>query len=304
MFGRKRQSKTSPFHHTDDSSSKPTSSFAQQVIDLETELDCKCSFDVVQRLLALYSQAIEQLESVKDPSYLHYQERMQKFLARPDVLLAIKESQPKRHERSSHTPTPDISRESYRRRADEKEKIRAKIQINKDITIERTTEKTINSHTTESSSASKRIQENLQSQAENLNLRLRERVTSGRSSSQAVRIRSRTFTNTVFGINKSLVTQESDRSGGGPRKSNIEFFEEEVERAMEKYIEEKIMTKKRLTDNYQEQMQEITKMGDSQLIRSILNSMKSNLDEEIEKAIQDIEIRRKQEISAIRQQYL
>ncbi|CAG9333071.1 unnamed protein product [Blepharisma stoltei] len=306
MFGRKHQSKTVPDDYPDDSLPVLSPTFAQEVLDLEGELDFCVSFPMIQRLLALYSQAIEQLESIKDPRYLHYQDRMQKFLAREEVLKVIKDYQnPQKPLRSSLTPTPESVRDTYRKRAEEKQKIKAKLMNsppNKDITIERNAEKAILSHTTESSSASKRIQENLQSQAENLNSRLRDRVNQRSASTNRRDFRSNTFSAGSLGIKKFL--EESDRSGGAPKKSHIELFEEEVEKVMEKYIEEKINVKRKLTESYQEQIKEIQSMGESLLIGSLIKTMNDTLGEEIENAVQEIEKRRKEEISAIRQRYL
>jgi len=50
------------------------------------DLDYSCSLATLKQLLQLYSTAIEHYESIEDPRFLQFQERMQNLLMRRDVL--------------------------------------------------------------------------------------------------------------------------------------------------------------------------------------------------------------------------
>ena len=80
IFGRQKKIKEEPVEDN------LPPSFAQNVLELETSLDFNCTLEVVNKLMELYTQAIEYYESIQNHNYLHYQERMHSILMRPDVI--------------------------------------------------------------------------------------------------------------------------------------------------------------------------------------------------------------------------
>lgn len=50
--------------------------FAERILQLEMDLDYSCSLATLKQLLQLYSTAIEHYESIEDPRFLQFQERM------------------------------------------------------------------------------------------------------------------------------------------------------------------------------------------------------------------------------------
>lgn len=57
--------------------------FAEQVLELEMNTH---SLKNVQRLMALYSKAVEFYNGNSDPRYLYFQEKMQNLITQPGVL--------------------------------------------------------------------------------------------------------------------------------------------------------------------------------------------------------------------------
>ena len=64
--------------------------FAEQLLNLESELVMQCTAEKVQELLRLYTQAVEYYEAKEDPKHLHYQTRMHALLSKPEVLQLFK----------------------------------------------------------------------------------------------------------------------------------------------------------------------------------------------------------------------
>ena len=142
--------------------------FAEQVIDLEGELDTLCNLTNVQKLLALYSKAMEHYESLRNPIYQHYKERLRQLLARGDVQALLQHPS-----QLSDMPTPV---ESQRQRLEAKRRAFAKNLTNySDLAANRSADKEMASHNTKSSSVLRKLQENIQHQCSALNNRVRQR---------------------------------------------------------------------------------------------------------------------------------
>ena len=68
-------------------SKKLSKNFADNVLDLELKLDSG-NFDIhtVNSLMQLYSQAVEYYSGMNDVRYIHFTERIQNMLVKPDIL--------------------------------------------------------------------------------------------------------------------------------------------------------------------------------------------------------------------------
>lgn len=304
MFGRKRAGKVTPrstFSHS------RTSNFAEEVLELEGELDFNCSLSTVQRLMQLYTEAIEYYESIKDAKYLHYQERMQKLLTRHDVIRIIKTPH-----NASATPPPQ-DKELIEKRKEEsqtKQRLRSRqlnYQLNPHLSGERTAQQALKTHSNEASNLSQQLRQNLKSQHDSLNSRLRERQSRSRNASMTpVRQPSKDLRSSFAPENHSRpsLTEESDRSGGMPSSSPFDLFESQVEAIMEKFVESKMKVRKEIESKYEEELEEIKKMGDASVFKSLYEEMKKNKEQEIETAMKDLEEKRKAEISAVRKKLI
>ncbi|CAG9317367.1 unnamed protein product [Blepharisma stoltei] len=65
--------------------------FALSLLNKELEAQKNCSIQVIQELVNLYRQAIEYYEFVNDQKFMYYQDRLHKFLVRPDILHAMQQ---------------------------------------------------------------------------------------------------------------------------------------------------------------------------------------------------------------------
>lgn len=67
--------------------------FAELVLNLELLLDSgNFTIDTVNELMQLYSQAVEYYSGMNDVRYIHFTERIQNMLIRPEILKLMKES--------------------------------------------------------------------------------------------------------------------------------------------------------------------------------------------------------------------
>lgn len=66
--------------------------FAELVLDLELLIDSG-NFDIetVNKLMQLYSQAVEYYSGINDVRYVYYTERIQNMLVRPEILRLMKD---------------------------------------------------------------------------------------------------------------------------------------------------------------------------------------------------------------------
>ena len=66
------------------------SKFADQVVQLESDIACgRFNLETVNKLLLLYSQAVEYYNSLTDEKYQYYEGKIQTLLVRPDILLVM-----------------------------------------------------------------------------------------------------------------------------------------------------------------------------------------------------------------------
>lgn len=61
-------------------------------MDLELKIDGgNCDIDTVNDLMQLYSQAVEYYSGMNDERYIHFTERIQNMLIRPEILKLMKD---------------------------------------------------------------------------------------------------------------------------------------------------------------------------------------------------------------------
>ena len=150
--------------------------FAEQVLDLEGEIDFKCELSSVKRLMELYTVAIEYYESVQNAKYLHYKDRLQVLLSRKDVLQLL--------ENPTRVAKPTDAVQRNRRRT---EASRKAFSLNlghvstSSLMADRSAEKEIAVHNTASSSMLRKLQENIKNQCSSLSKRLHQRRLKNRS---------------------------------------------------------------------------------------------------------------------------
>ena len=264
LFGKRKSE-----HHTH-IEPEISPSFAQTVLDLESELNYKCTMNNVKKLMELYTKAIEFYEEVKNPKYTHYQERMQILLTRKDVqALLNKTVKPKFNHMHQEEIKENIGPNHV-----------GKSSLPK-LPLERNCEKVVQNHNVETSIVSKQIVEHLRTQSESL----LQRVESRRNA------RSKRF--------RVFETNQCDKSGGEARITPAEEFELEVEIIMERFVEEKNIMKREIEEKYNEYLSEVNCM-EGEIIKSLVGELKKNMKLEIEERIKEMEAKRAGAIAVAR----
>ena len=65
--------------------------FFEVELDLEVKVKRNFQMNYLQELISLYSKAIEYYQSIEDPKYLNYKNRLNSLLSRPDILRNMNE---------------------------------------------------------------------------------------------------------------------------------------------------------------------------------------------------------------------
>lgn len=246
LFGRSRPSKAP------DPEIRPE--FAQLMLDQEIEFNFSPSLSSLQSLTSIYTEAIEFYESHKNPKFLHYKSKLQDLLSHPSVqTLLHPQDQPQSNKR-----VPNLKHD-------------------------RTCQKTLKAHQVESTTLSKRIKDNIRTQAESLSLRLEERKK-----------------NRNLKQKKATEARDVDKSGG---LSAVEIFETEVEEIMERYAESKASVKKQVEEVYKEYLNELGNNNDP-IMQQVLKQMKKTMSEEIDSKLKELDEKRSKEIALARKKLL
>lgn len=198
------------------------------------DLDYSCSLATLKQLLQLYSTAIEHYESIEDPRFLQFQERMQNLLMRRDVLDIMS----KGNQEESKVTSEDIAKK--KNEADRQRRARAQ-RLEHQLTDQdpqKTVENIVEKQRTLERQNITKIRDQIENQSASLNDRLQQRIR--RKSAEPVTVRKKSDS-----IDKKRrFFEESDRSGGllesnKPAETKINF-EAEFEKLMEKFVEQKI----------------------------------------------------------------
>lgn len=271
LFGRRRSEKVC------DKEPEVRITFAQEVVDLEAEINFNCTIEKVQKLTDLYTEAIEFYESLRNPKHFYYQERLQWLLSRPQVLSLL----------NSKRPLPTLNRSLSDsssfviKPADFSPK---SLTNTTKLPLERNCEKVLQNHNIESTSLSRKIFESFKAQSESLLSRLEHRK--------------KTRSDKRFFLKKQEMSQ-CDKSGGEARPSPVEEFEAEVERIMEVFVEEKTSVRKDIEEKYREYLLEIEGV-DCDVMKSLKKELYKNMNTEISEKIKVLEAKRAQAIATAR----
>ena len=230
--------------------------FAQSVLDLEIDFNFSPSLESLQSLTNIYTEAIEFYESHKNPKFQYYKTKLQTLLSRPDVLSLL--TPPK--------PPPSIQKKVP------------------SLIFNRSLEKTLQDHQTESSSLSKRIKYNVKTQSDTLAERLEKRK--------------RTRNSNIKG--KGIEARLVDKSAG---LNHVEVFESEVEEIMERYAESKALVKKQVEDAYSEYLIELGQ-NKGGILKEVVNQMEKAMAEEIMNKLKELDDRRAEEIALARKKLM
>jgi hypothetical protein len=151
--------------------------FAEQVLELEMNVEHNVfTIKQVQRLMALYSKAVEFYGGKSDGKYLHYQDKLQNLLSQPKILdiLSYKSvADPDRVKVPEKVETDLKTKEQLKKK---ERMLKMTLHMNnKEMEKSDVKTKIIEDHATVKNQESKIIESNLSQQSDNLKRRLEER---------------------------------------------------------------------------------------------------------------------------------
>ena len=92
MFGKLSKNEQKQRKKMSTEAVKLPKNFAELVLDLELLVDSgNFDIDTINKLMQLYSQAVEYYSGMNDVRYVYYTERIQNMLVRPEILRLMKE---------------------------------------------------------------------------------------------------------------------------------------------------------------------------------------------------------------------
>ena len=241
---------------------------------------------------------------------------MQNFLIRKDVLKLLNAPLSTRPEPPKSEAISDETIKKKKEEAAIKQRVRAQ-QFSKamggTVAEKRHAEKIINTHMYDAQAIKSKLQENLKSQGDLLNQRLMQRKAARQRGGSCDVSSTRPRTMSSFDAGQGLISssptnsfhEESDRSGGPSIRSGLDQFEEELEKLMEKFVEEKMLLTRAIKSKYKQNSDEVKQMGGGgkeyvEIVTQIVCEIEKSMNEELNSAIKDLEAKRKEEIGRLR----
>mmetsp|Transcript_7387 Transcript_7387/g.7247 ORF Transcript_7387/g.7247 Transcript_7387/m.7247 type:complete len:285 (+) Transcript_7387:22-876(+) len=259
--------------------------FADQVFNLERELEHNCTAQNVSKLIELYSAAVEYYGSIMDNRFIHYKEKLQKLLSRDDYVSAVNDKVSEKNE--NKTNFEDIPVETCSNIRSKSTDLRLNEEPENDT--KRDAAQVIKEHMHTSSSISFKICEMLRNQeGTNLENRLKARKKQASTHSTPG---SRTRSQTMENITKI------------PTETKFEKYQEEIEKIMEKYVDEKVNRIQTIKNQYREEINEVNMMGHNDTIAMVLNQLEKDMQREIDEVMKQIDRERKVEISELKKKF-
>lgn len=283
---------------------------ALNIIEKELELESNCSLKVLNTLATYYKEAIEFYEEMGDQKHLHYQERLQKILIRPNVLKMMqdenssqrsaKKNQIQRRKTEMHHLVPEKNtiksqtlsaiKERPTHSSTQSEKVVARIMENQHKRTEYVTN---------------RARTDINSQETGLNERLANRkqrvLNTSNDSSFFNRSLWRTSPRTELdeSVSSSFFFEiESDKSAGGASQAKLH---EQVEKIIEESYNEKTEKISQIKIKYESQISELELEGD--ICIEIVKDLKKKMNVEIEDISSALKAKRIAQLASLKSEY-
>lgn len=273
---------------------------AEKLLQLELELETKCSVGLVTALVEQYQQAIELFEHHGDRRYLDLQTRMHKMLLRPDVqqalgcLTPVKEPAPAKSSIPAETsPAPQAE----------------SVQISRNLT------QLFDSQETNTKSTALQVQKDMAMQDQQLRARLLQRSSrhfSRRASPKGrhrlaldMRLVEEPMDIPVYPFSAQISPRESSTTAGSSEAGEGPFDELEIrlEEVMERSFTHRSQRLAEIKEKYEPELRELEGQTSS-LMKQVAEQTKAALERELAEASKQLDEARKSEVRQLRQQYL
>ena len=308
-----------------------SSDLAMKIIEKELELEKTWNSSVIHELMSLYSQAIEYYEQQGNPRYYDFQDRMHKMLIKPQVISVLQRLNcpeastsespsivsPRIHEAPEMAPKQEElvqamhdSPMTQRKFQAEQTRKQLSLEFNKTLSKhkqQRNFNIIIDRHSSSSKETALKAAADFKSQDSALERRLASRQKSQLTKSMTFLSCSSNDLSRAFGCDLSDVDEELNTSTKSSffavdeQNSEIcERFEKRLEEIMEKNFGERSCKITEIKFRYESQINEITDMGD--IMDILIKQMRVNMQEEIDFLVQEYDLKRKEEIRALKEE--
>ena len=303
--------------------------FADRLLELEMEIDGNCCLTLVNELMELYQQAIEYYENKGSTRYVDLQTRMHRTLMRPEVLLVLKSALPRPVSQMPAIPsTLSISQtqELIRKKKPDFASPRSLPPVSAPIQVSRSLNQMFETHENSTKSAAKQVQNDVIRQGEVLQSRLTQRISSRKSSkintptldhpSQQVDFEAVSLKLSSLPIESppKIIRKHSTSMQISPahtpfpefdRMQNFDDLEKKLEEVMERSYTEKQEKLEEIKGKYEKEMKEMQGNGTvTGLIRQVLMQTKVEMEQEMTKAANLIDEKRRKEVKKVRLRYI
>lgn len=269
--------------------------FSDRVLELEAALKAECTLENIKKLMELYTvrtrqAGIEHYESVSDLTFLKYQEKLQRLLARTDVQQAL------------------VAKPTASKPPTGKSQVIAtlsKVQSST-LTQKRTVESLLDTQHRTTTASKRTIHEGLKSQKDNLETRLKQRQSScGRSGKFSPMTSPK-----ALGVRRFCFEGEVSKAEGATKVGLTTYaYESELESIMEEHVHAKLTTLKSINDLYDIQIAEFEAMPSNgevhaDVISQLLQAMHKNKETHVATALSELEAAKAHKIEGMKKRLL
>ena len=248
--------------------------FAENILDLELQLQHNCTFPLINALMQAYSvfptqRAIEHYECLQDPKHVQLQERMHAFLARKDVMSVLRPSpKPLISTLELSTEDSDTHKKSHSMQLLEQLQVSDSSPKQQDLPKQRKAEKLISRAHLEVKAAVTNVHADLKQQNEQLRHRLESRKERSASLTRNERVHTE-------GHDGECDEEEARR----PRAC----YEDDLESLVEELVRKRQRERLEVEEKYSSQMKELEgySKGGNSLIARVIEELNRSRDKEI-----------------------
>jgi len=283
---------------------------ALNIIGKELELESNCSLQVLNSLATYYKEAIEFYEERGDQKHLHYQERLQKILIRPNVLKMMqdenstqnsaKKHQIQRRKTQIHHLAPEKNTQKPQALSAMKER-----PVHSSTNSEKVVARIMENQHKRTEYVTTRARTDINSQETGLNERLANRKQKLLNTSNDSSFFNRSLwkasprTELDDSVSSSFFFEiESDKSAGGASQAK---FHEQVEKIIEESYNEKTEKISQVKIKYESQITELEVEGE--ICVEIIKDLKIKMNAEIEEISLALKAKRKAKLVSLKSEY-
>ncbi|OMJ84710.1 hypothetical protein SteCoe_14099 [Stentor coeruleus] len=237
--------------------------FAEQLLELEMQVDKNCEIDTIKALVDLYSNAIEYYENTKDTKYHAYKKRLHSLLLREDVQKVLNATV----KSVQRKPLSGLNVNNLKTTDSQTD-------IKNPFETENSIDFPILANNKDTQEFRSRALTNIKSQESELENRVKAR--------------------------KSLKTSAVSIKVNEDKFIGRNSYEDALVDIMGKYITDKITRVQQIKSTYEKQIEEIKEMGSSPIILEIVKQMETSMQNEIDEVCKNIEEQKSKEIARVR----